>query len=135
MGNNMMGGDFSWTFIIQAVLIGTLFLSANYYLWCGMGRRDGAQRYNKYVKYLAIVIVGAFLVWFTPHTLVLSNEELKAPGGPCHKYLGPLGIMPAKNTAVNVMIPFTLLSFIIYRRILSGSWCPVTFHRRRASGS
>jgi cytochrome bd-type quinol oxidase subunit 1 len=116
MGITLMGGIFAWLFIIQAVLIGTLFLSANYYLWCGMGRSDGAVRYNKYVKYLAIVIVGAFLVWFTPHTLVLSNEELKALGGPYHKYLGPLGIMPAKNTAVNVMILFTMISFVIYRR-------------------
>jgi cytochrome d ubiquinol oxidase subunit I len=116
MGITLMGGIFAWLFIIQAVLIGTLFLSANYYLWCGMGRSDGAARYNKYVKYLAFAIVGAFLVWFTPHTLVLSNEELKALGGPYHKYLGPLGIMPAKNTAVNVMILFTLVSFIIYRR-------------------
>ena len=116
MGITLMGGIFAWLFIIQAVLIGTLFLSANYYLWCGMGRSDGAARYNKYVKYLAVVIIGAFLVWFTPHTLVLTNEELKALGGPYHKYLGPLGIMPAKNTAVNVMILFTSLSFLMYRR-------------------
>ena len=125
MGITLMGGIFAWLFIIQAVLIGTLFLSANYYLWCGMGRSDGAVRYNKYVKYLAIVIVAAFLVWFTPHTLVLTNEELKALGGPYHKYLGPLGIMPAKNTAVNVMILFTALSFLIYRRanrIATVSW-------------
>jgi cytochrome bd-type quinol oxidase subunit 1 len=125
MGITSMGGIFAWLFIIQAVLIGTLFLSANYYLWCGMGRSDGAVRYNKYIKYLAIVIVGAFLVWFTPHTLVLTNEELKALGGPHHKYLGPLGIMPAKNTAVNVMILFTAISFMIYRRsnkIATVSW-------------
>ena len=116
MGITSMGGIFAWLFIIQAVLIGTLFLSANYYLWCGMGRSDGAERYNKYVKYLAIVIIAAFLVWFTPHTLVLTNEELKALGGPYHKYLGPLGIMPAKNIAVNTMIIFTTVSFLIYRR-------------------
>ncbi|MFQ5617543.1 MAG: cytochrome ubiquinol oxidase subunit I [Rhodospirillales bacterium] len=125
MGITLMGGIFAWLFIIQAVLIGTLFLSANYYLWCGMGRSDGAVRYNKYVKYLAIVIIAAFLVWFTPHTLVLTNEELKALGGPYHKYLGPLGIMPAKNTAVNVMILFTAVSFLIYRRanrIATVSW-------------
>jgi len=125
MGITLMGGIFAWLFIIQAVLIGTLFLSANYYLWCGMGRSDGAQRYNKYVKYLAIVIIGAFLVWFTPHTLVLTNEELKTLGGPYHKYLGPLGIMPAKNTAVNIMILFTALSFLIYRRanrVATVSW-------------
>ncbi len=116
MGITLMGGIFAWMFIIQAVLIGTLFLSANYYLWCGMGRSDGAHRYNGYVKYLAIVIIGAFLVWFTPHTLVLTNQELKALGGPYHAILGPLGIMPAKNTAVNIMILFTTLSFLMYRR-------------------
>ena len=125
MGITLMGGIFAWLFIIQAVLIGTLFLSANYYLWCGMGRSDGAKRYTKYIKYIAIVLVGAFLVWFTPHTLVLTNEELKALGGPHHKILGPLGIMPAKNTAVNVMIIFTALSFMFYRRankISTVSW-------------
>ena len=116
MGITLMGGIFAWLFIIQAVLIGTLFLSANYYLWCGMSRSDGAVRYHRYIKYLAIVIIAAFLVWFTPHTLVLTNAELKALGGPYHKYLGPLGLMPAKNTAVNVMILFTALSFLIYRR-------------------
>ncbi|MCP4379987.1 MAG: cytochrome ubiquinol oxidase subunit I [Hyphomicrobiales bacterium] len=116
MGITLMGGIFAWLFIIQAVLIGTLFLSANYYLWCGMGRSDGAKRYTKFIKYIAIVLICAFLVWFTPHTLVLTNQELKALGGPYHKVLGPLGIMPAKNTAVNVMIIFTALSFMFYRR-------------------
>lgn len=116
MGITLMGGVFAWLFIIQAVLIGALFLSANYYLWCGMGRSDGARRYYPYLKYLAIIIVASFLVWFTPHTLVLTNAELKSLGGPYHPYLGVLGIMPAKNTAVNFMILFTALSFIYYRR-------------------
>lgn len=116
MGITLMGGVFAWLFIIQAVLIGTLFLSANYYLWCGLGRSDGGDRYYGKVKFLAGVIVAAFLVWFTPHTLVLTNQELQALGGPYHKYLGPLGIMPAKNTAVNIMILFTALSFLYYRR-------------------
>lgn len=125
MGITLMGGIFAWLFIIQAVLIGTLFLSANYYLWCGMGRSEGAKRYTKYIKYIAIILIGAFLVWFTPHTLVLTNDELKALGGPHHRILGPLGIMPAKNTAVNVMIIFTFLSFLFYRRsnkVATVSW-------------
>ena len=116
MGITLMGGVFAWLFIIQAVLIGALFLSANYYLWCGMGRSDGAHRYNPAIKYIAIVLVAAFLVWFTPHTLVLTNSELKDLGGPYHKYLGVLGIMPAKNTAVNFLILFTFMSFMFYRR-------------------
>lgn len=125
MGITLMGGAFAWIFIIQAVLIGALFLSANYYLWCGMGRSDGAYRYNPRIKYIAIVLVAAFLVWFTPHTLVLTNSELKSLGGPYHKYLGVFGIMPAKNTAVNFLLTFTFMSFMFYRRankVATVSW-------------
>ncbi|MDP2694093.1 MAG: cytochrome ubiquinol oxidase subunit I [Gallionella sp.] len=125
MGITLMGGVFAWIFIIQAVLIGALFLSANYYLWCGMGRSEGAYRYNPRIKYMAMVLVAAFLVWFTPHTLVLTNAELKSLGGPYHQYLGVLGLMPAKNTAVNFLIVFTFLSFMFYRRannIATVSW-------------
>jgi cytochrome bd-type quinol oxidase subunit 1 len=125
MGITLMGGVFAWIFIIQAVLIGALFLSANYYLWCGMGRSEGAYRYYPRIKYIAVVLVVAFLVWFTPHTLVLTNAELKSLGGPYHQYLGVLGLMPAKNTAVNFLIVFTFLSFMFYRRankIATVSW-------------
>ena len=125
MGITLMGGAFAWIFIIQAVLIGALFLSANYYLWCGMGRSEGAGRYNPKIKYIAIVLVAAFLVWFTPHTLVLTNSELKSLGGPYHQYLGVLGIMPAKNTAVNFLLLGTFLSFVYYRRsnkVATVSW-------------
>lgn len=128
MGITLMGGSFAWWFIMQAILIGGLFLSANYYLWCGMERTKGAERYIKYTKYIAFVIVMCFLVWFTPHTLVLKPGELKALGGPYHKYLGPLGIMPAKNTAVNIMLIFTFLSFTLYKRcskIATVSWAPL----------
>lgn len=116
MGITLMGGTFAWLFITQAVLIGSLFLSANYYLWCGMERSPGAERYTKYIKYIAGVILLCFLIWFTPHTLILKPWELKALGGQYHPYLGPLGIMPAKNTAVNIMLIFTFLSFLLYRR-------------------
>jgi cytochrome bd-type quinol oxidase subunit 1 len=116
MGITLMGGSFAWLFITQAVLIGSLFLSANYYLWCGMERSPGAERYTGYIKYIAAVILVCFLVWFTPHTLILKPWELKALGGQYHPFLGPLGIMPAKNTAVNIMLIFTFLSFLLYRR-------------------
>lgn len=116
MGITLMGGLFAWLFIIQAVLIGALFLAANYYLWCGLGRGVNGARYYKYVKYIAFVIAVTFLVWFTPHTLILTPEEASALGGQYHPFLGPLGLMPAKNTAVNIMLLFTFLSFLLYRR-------------------
>ena len=49
MGITMMGGFMSWLWIIQAILIGILFLGSNYYLWLGMERIPGSERYRKYV--------------------------------------------------------------------------------------
>ncbi len=116
MGITAMGGILAWLFILQAVLIGTILLAANYYLWSGMSRTPGAQRYQWLIKYIAMVLVGGFLVWVTPHTLILSSREVAALGGSHHHLLGPLGIMPAKNIAVNLMLIFTFLSFQLYRR-------------------
>jgi len=116
MGITAMGGILAWLFIIQAVLIGTIMLAANYYLWSGLMRTDRGAQYAKYVKYIAVVLVGGFLVWLTPHTLILSADEIQNLGGTHHKILGPLGIMPAKNVAVNLMLVMTFLSFQMFYR-------------------
>src|ERR1043166_839634 len=116
LGIMMMGGAFSWLFIIQAVLIGNLFLAANYYLWLGMGRVEGVQYYQKYVKYLLATIAICFAVWATPHSLIATATEIRSMGGTLHPILGYLGVMSAKNTAVNVLILTTYVSFLFYRR-------------------
>ncbi|MBI5438360.1 MAG: cytochrome ubiquinol oxidase subunit I [Nitrosomonadales bacterium] len=117
MGNNMMGGDFSWTFIIQAILVGSLFLISNYYLWTGMTRIPGAQRYYGYIKYILIALVLSFAVWLTPHNLPLSGAEVGQMGGSqYHPTLKFLGLMPAKNAVVNLIILATFFSFLLYRR-------------------
>ncbi len=125
MGITAMGGILAWLFIVQAVLIGTILLAGNYYLWSGMSRTEGSIRYTWMVKYIAAVLVLGFLVWVTPHTLILSASEMAELGGSHHHLLGPLGIMPAKNIAVNLMLIFTFLSFQIYRRadkVATVSW-------------
>lgn len=116
MGITAMGGILAWIFIIQAVLIGSLFISANYYLWCGMGRIEGSGQYTPYIKYIAVVIAVCFLMWLTPHSMVLKPSEMKALGGAFHPKLTVFGIMPAKNMAVNLLIQATFLSFLFYRR-------------------
>lgn len=116
LGVTLMGGFLSWLWIIQAVLIGALFMATNYYLWVGMERIPGAERYRGYIKYLIFVLALCFLVWATPHTLVASLEETKRMGGTHHPVIGPLGLMSAKNTAVNMMILATFMSFLLYRR-------------------
>jgi cytochrome bd-type quinol oxidase subunit 1 len=125
LGLTMMGGAFSWLFIIQAVLIGNLFLAANYYLWLGMGRVEGVQPLQKFIKYLLFGITLCFMVWATPHSIIATVSEVRAMGGSAHPILGYLGVMSAKNTAVNILILTTFMSFLLYRRtgkIASVSW-------------
>jgi cytochrome bd ubiquinol oxidase subunit I len=116
MGITMMGGFMSWLWVIQAFLIAVLFLAGNYYLWVGMGRIPGAERFRPYTKWLLIVLVLGAIVWGTPHTMIADSRELAAMGGSHHPFLGALGVMSAKNTAVNLMILTTFLSFLMYRR-------------------
>ncbi|MDR4508634.1 MAG: cytochrome ubiquinol oxidase subunit I [Candidatus Brocadiaceae bacterium] len=124
MGNIMMGGAFSWTFIIQAVLIGMLFIGANYYLWLGMGRIKGSERYTKYIKYLTMIIFFGFAVWLTPHNLPLSGEERAMIGEQYHPFSKYFGVMAAKNAVVNLIILATFFSFLIYRRSNLGQTVP-----------
>jgi cytochrome d ubiquinol oxidase subunit I len=116
MGITMMGGFMSWLWIIQAILIGVLFIGSNYYLWLGMERIPGSERYRRYVPILISILAFGFMVWATPRSMVVTLDEARAMGGTHHPVLGFLGVMSAKNTAVNMMILTTFLSFVLYRR-------------------
>ncbi len=65
---------------------------------------------------MLLVLVLGVIVWATPHTMIADRAELAAMGGTHHPFLGVLGVMSAKNTAVNLMILTTFLSFLMYRR-------------------
>ncbi len=116
MGITLMGGLLAWLFIIQATMIGILFLTTNYYLWQALGRMTGGERFQKYIKYLVFILVVGLLVFITPHTIVMSPAELKAMGGQQHPVLGNYGVMSAKNGGINAIIMTTILSFIWYQR-------------------
>ena len=116
MGITMMGGFMSWLWIVQAILIGVLFLGSNYYLWLGMERIPGAERFRPWIKYLLLVIALGFMVWATPRSLIASLGEVRAMGGSDHRFLRFFGVMTAKNTAVNLMILTTFFSYLLYRR-------------------
>jgi cytochrome bd-type quinol oxidase subunit 1/mono/diheme cytochrome c family protein len=116
LGIYMMGGVLSWLFVLQAVLVGALFFAANYYLWLGMDRIPGSERYRGWIKFLLGVVTVCVLVWATPKSLILTSAEIDAMGGTSHPILSLLGVMSAKNTAVNILILTTFLSFLLYRR-------------------
>ena len=116
MGVTMMGGLLTWLFVVQALLIGVLFLGINYYLWQSMARIKGGERYQPYYQFLLGVLMLALFIWLTPHTLLMSASEVKAMGGAQHPVIGNYGVMSAKNGAVNILILVTALSFLYYRR-------------------
>src|SRR5207248_5043629 len=62
MGVTMMGGLLTWLFVVQAVLIGALFVGINYYLWQSMSRLQGGERYQLHFKYIVLALMGCLLV-------------------------------------------------------------------------
>ncbi len=116
MGVTMMGGLLTWMFVVQALLIGALFLGVNYYMWQGMARLKGAERYQPYYQFVLGGLILALFIWLTPHTLLMSASEVKAMGGAQHPVIGNYGVMSSKNGAINVILLFTALSYLYYRR-------------------
>ena len=118
MGITLMGGFLAWLFILQAVLIGVLFLGANYYFWMGITYRiaGAEQTYKKPIMAMLFVLLVSLAIWMTPHSLVASLQEARAMGGAHHPLLGVFGVMSAKMTVVNFMILVTFMSFLMYWR-------------------
>ncbi|MEK6533410.1 MAG: cytochrome ubiquinol oxidase subunit I, partial [Nitrospirota bacterium] len=118
MGITLMGGFLSWLFILQAMLIGVLFIGSNYYFWMGITHRiPGSElRYRRPILAMLVILLLCLGVWMTPHSLVASLEEARKMGGTHHPLLGVFGVMSAKMTVSNLMILVTFMSFIMYWR-------------------
>jgi cytochrome d ubiquinol oxidase subunit I len=118
MGITLMGGFLSWLFILQAMLIGVLFLGSNYYFWLGITHRipGSEHQYKKPIMTMLVILLLCLGVWMTPHSLVASLEEARKMGGTHHPLLGVFGVMSAKMTVANLMILVTFMSFIMYWR-------------------
>src|SRR2546425_484936 len=118
MGITLMGGFLSWLFILQAMLIGVLFLGSNYYFWLGITYRipGSEMKYRKPMLAMLVALLLCLGVWMTPHSLVASMEEARKMGGSHHPLLGVFGVMSAKMTVANLMILVTFMSFIMYWR-------------------
>ncbi|MGH7256363.1 MAG: cytochrome ubiquinol oxidase subunit I, partial [Nitrospirales bacterium] len=130
MGITLMGGFLSWLFILQAMLIGVLFLGANYYFWLGITHRiQGAERhYRKPIMGMLILLLVCLGIWMTPHSLVASLEEARKMGGTHHPLLGVFGVMSAKMTVANLMILVTFVSFVMYWRagkVETATWAKI----------
>lgn len=121
-GVTLMGGVLSWLFIIQAIVIASLFIGAAYYAWLGFLRIPGSEPQQRWVPAFNVVLILGFMVWATPHTMAASIEE--STGG-FHPLLGALGLMAPKMIAVTVILLVLYVSYLLYRhsgRILTVPW-------------
>jgi cytochrome bd-type quinol oxidase subunit 1 len=133
MGITLMGGFLSWLFILQAMLIGILFLGANYYFWQGLIHRlDGGVQYRKQIVTMLTILILCLVVWMTPHSLMASLQEARLMGGTHHPLLGVFGVMSAKMTVVNIVILVTFMSFLTYWR--AGKQATVTWAKGAVIG-
>jgi hypothetical protein len=125
MGMTLMGGELTWLFVVQAMLVGFIFMTVIYYIWQGTARMEGSERYHYVVKYLLMTVLVSFLIWTTPHTLPATQGEFQAMGGTQHPIVGYYGTMSAKNTAINTIILTCGLCFMIFKRcnkIITVTW-------------
>jgi len=132
MGNQMMGGAFSWPFVLQVSMVGIIFTMANYYLWMSMQRMPGIERYNGMLKYVFIIIAVCFAIALTPHNLPLSGEERAIIGEAYHPFSKFFGVMTGKMAVLNLIILTTFFTFLMYRRANKGETVPFSTHGKNA---
>ena len=120
MGNQMMGGAFSWPFVVQVTMIAVIFTGANYYLWLSIQRMPGGERYNRLAKYVFALIFISIMVLLTPHNLPLTGEERAVIGEAYHPFSKFFGVMTGKLAVLNMIILCTFFTFLMYRRANKG---------------
>jgi len=130
LGIYMMSDRLSMAFEMQGMLVGLLFLAANYYMWLSVRRVEGGTRFALPMKIgFALVFLGN-AIWVTPRhffaTMIIEPGML--PAGiteaafiaqtelPAH--LSFLALMPAKNTAAAWTALVTLVNYVFYRMAL-----------------
>ncbi len=113
MGITFMGGALSKIWLLQAIVIAVIYIGICYYLWLGLDRIPGSERYKRYIPYLSWGLIFTFAVWATPRAWVASLEEL---AGGTHPIFGTIGIMAPKIVAVNIAILGVILTFLLNRR-------------------
>tara|TARA_Y100000294_G_scaffold177480_1_gene202990 strand:+ start:846 stop:2411 length:1566 start_codon:yes stop_codon:yes gene_type:complete len=120
----MMADKLSFYFVLQGVLVSMLFLGANYYMWMSIKRITGSESLMGYMKPTFLVIFVASAIWITPQNFLSDLTATIPDGTDPSDILVPdrmafLGLMMAKALSVTVIIIFTFLTYMVYRRALT----------------
>lgn len=127
IGMYIMSDRLSMFMLVQAVLIGFLFIGSNYYIWVSTKRIEGVRGYLRGMKITYVLMFACAAIWFAPRhffaTMLLEPGMVPAamtkdaylattelPGA-----LAFVALMKSKNTAAALLVLLTLLNFILYR--------------------
>ncbi|MFQ5900272.1 MAG: cytochrome ubiquinol oxidase subunit I [Thermodesulfobacteriota bacterium] len=127
IGMYIMSDRLSMFMLMQAVLIGFLFVGANLYMWISVKRVEGHEKYLLPMKVGFVLLFGAAAVWYAPRhffaTMMLEPGMIPAgmtkdaymaaielPGN-----LSKFALMGAKVPASGFMLLITLVNYILYR--------------------
>ena len=120
----MMADKLHTYFVMQGLLVGLLFLGANYYMWMSIRRIAGADSYLGYMRPTFAVIFVSTVIWMTPQNF-LPDLTSPMPEGISEAAIfiperaAFIGLMMAKALAVTAIIMFTFLTYMIYRRAMA----------------
>lgn len=127
IGMYIMSDRISMFMLVQAILIGFLFIGSLYYIYISTQRIEGSPIYLKIMRVTFVIMFICAAIWFAPRhffaTMILEPGMLpegvgegdylkmvELPGK-----LSFIALMKAKNTAALVMIGCVLFNYILYR--------------------
>ncbi len=130
LGMYMMSDRLSMFFVMQGLMVGTIFLASNYYIWLSTKRIEGAEKVSFFgvfeisrflwMKFNFVILFFCSAVWLTPRHFMATMIQEANTGwypdiGELPSHLGFMALMPAKNTAAFTIIVVTLINFLLYR--------------------
>ncbi|MEK7281298.1 MAG: cytochrome ubiquinol oxidase subunit I [Chloroflexota bacterium] len=120
----LMADKLSGFFVAQGFLVSMLFLGANYYMWMSIRRISGTKALMGYMRPTFAVIFIGVAIWLTPQGF-LPDLNSPIPTGVSQTDIfiperaSFFGMMMAKAVAVTIIIMFTFLTYMVYRRALA----------------
>ena len=116
IGMYIMSDRESMFMLVQGLLVGTMFISSNLYMWVSMKRIDNAERFFPFMKIGFALILLAATIWFTPRRFFATmlpepgmNDAMVLPDN-----LAFLALMISKNTAAFSLVTITFINYIFY---------------------
>jgi len=127
IGMYIMSDRLSMFMLMQGILVGFLFVGANFYMWISIKRVSGHEKYLLPMKIGFILVFICAAIWYSPRHwfATMSIEPGIIPEGmtkaayiaetelPSH--LTVFALMFAKNLAALCMVLVSLINYILYR--------------------